>query len=662
MNALYTPLDSTREIRLLRLHSRSSSKALSAQTEKNIEICCDLYPVTVIEARTRGYEALSYTWGSPADLLSILVNQTEVPVTRNLHAALQHLREDTDEVILWVDALCINQMDDAEKSEQVSMMKEIYEYAKNTRVWLGPADESSDDIMIQLAEIGKTVMDSGAYDLFIKMTVLSIKDTPAAAQAEDQAKELLQAMFDTSYSQLEGSLRLLTGFCTLLSRQYWSRVWILQEIVVSNNVEVHCGKMRLRFAILHAAMLYIIYLQISLSAQLGKSMMALMEVTEISADGNFPPDCELMQLQPQFETVNSIDIPSSAKFVSGMRLRHHNTAEEDGETKLNLINLLSRTRVGREATDHRDRIWALLGIAGDTEALRIIPNYANTNSCGTVYCNTTRALIASGHVDILAFSQWIKKEDPTMPSWAPDWREEVKQPYGQLPWDSPYSGAGSQIPFKHLEQFDPVSHLRINSFVVDSIESIKPQCNNGEWLSGNHRRQACIYLQDIMSLCQISNDKLAQSGVEIYADPSARERAYQRVPVADLYSTGLVRRAMIEECHLGHAEVITDFMQWQNPGPDTRTPTTNTFRSYYMMMGEQVDRRPFVSVKGFVGLAPKHVKEGDVVVIFPGARFPYVIRRCDDGMYVLVGEAYVHGIMDGEVVIEGCATEEFVLK
>jgi hypothetical protein len=662
MNALYTPLDSTREIRLLRLRSRSStSKTPSIQAVKDVTICCDLYPVTIREARDRGYEALSYTWGSPADPLTILVNETKVPVTRNLHAALEHLREETDEIILWVDALCINQIDDVEKSEQVSMMKEIYEYAKNTRVWLGPADDTSDDIMAQLTEIGKAVMDRGAYDLFIKMAVLSIKDTPAAGQAEDHAKELLQAMFDNSYDQLEGSLRLLTRFCKLLSRQYWSRVWILQEIVVSKNVEVQCGKLRMRFAILHAAMLYIIYMQILVSTKLGESMMALMDVTEISADGSFPPDCELMRLEPQFQSVNSIDIPPSAKFVSGMRVRYHNTAQEKDEMKVNLVDLLSRTRVGREATDPRDRIWALLGIAGDTEALRISPNYADTNTCATVYCNSTHAMIASGHVDILAFSQWTKK-DLTMPSWSPDWREEVKQPYGQLPWDSPYSGAGSKIPFKHLEQFNPVSHLRLNGLMVDCIESTKPQCNNGEWLSGNHRYQAFTYLLDIRSHCQISADKLAHSGVEIYADPSARERAYQRVPVADLYSTGFVRRAMVEECHIGHAEVITDYSQWQNPGLDTRTPTTNTFRSYYAMMGEQVERRPFLSVKGFVGLAPKHMEEGDVIVVFPGARFPYMLRKCDDGMYLLVGEAYVHGIMDGELATKDCVTEEFVLK
>lgn len=656
MSMHYTPLDSTREIRLLRLHSRSSSSETSSvQIEKNVPIYCDLYPVAVREARNQGYEALSYTWGTSEEPLSIQVNGTEVPVTRNLHVALQHLRGETSEVVLWVDALCINQKDDAEKNEQVNMMEEIYAYAKSTRVWLGPADDTSDEIMVQLARIGKTVIDRGAFDLFIRMTTLSIKDPPGAAQAEDQATKRVEAMLDRSLAQLEDSRRLLTGFCNLLSRPYWSRVWILQEIVVSRNVEVYCGKLKIGFAFLHAAMLYIIYMQTFLSTQLVKPLTALLEA---SADGDFPPDCEL---KAQFDSVNSTEIPLSASLISGMRLRYHDHAQENGETKLNLIQLLARTRVGREATDPRDRIWALLGMAADTGVLRIIPNYADTDSCTAVYCNATRAMIASGHVDILAFSQWSKK-DPMMPSWAPDWREEVKQPFGQLPWDTPYSASGSAKFLKHLDQIVPVSHLKINGFLVDSIESLRPQCNNGEWLSMQHRHEACTYLQDIISLCHISNEKLVTSGVEIYANPSVRERAYQRVPVADLYSTGFVRRATIDECHLGHTEVVTDYIQRKNRGPSAGAPVTNTFRSYYIMMGQQIERRPFVTRKGFVGLAPKHVEEGDVIVIFPGARFPYVLRRCDDGTYVLAGETFVYGIMYGELVTEDREMEEFVLK
>ncbi|OCK94179.1 uncharacterized protein K441DRAFT_483367, partial [Cenococcum geophilum 1.58] len=116
-------------------------------------IYCDLYPVAFCEARNQGYEALSYTWGNPEEPLSILVNKREVPVTRNLHVALKHLRGETSDVVLWVDALCINQTDDVEKSEHINLMTEIYAHAKSTRVWLGPADDTSDEIMIQLAQI-----------------------------------------------------------------------------------------------------------------------------------------------------------------------------------------------------------------------------------------------------------------------------------------------------------------------------------------------------------------------------------------------------------------------------------------------------------------------------------------------------------------------------
>lgn len=49
---------------------------------------------------------------------------------------------------------------------------------------------------------------------------------------------------------------------------------------------------------------------------------------------------------------------------------------------------------------------------------------------------------AAGHVDILAFSQWNKK-DLTMPLWVLDWREEVKKPFGQMPWDTTYKACGA---------------------------------------------------------------------------------------------------------------------------------------------------------------------------------------------------------------------------
>lgn len=63
------------------------------------------------------YEALSYVWGSTENRRSIWIDQREVNVTSNLHAALLQLRHPVFERVIWVDAVCINQ-DDADEKEK----------------------------------------------------------------------------------------------------------------------------------------------------------------------------------------------------------------------------------------------------------------------------------------------------------------------------------------------------------------------------------------------------------------------------------------------------------------------------------------------------------------------------------------------------------------
>lgn len=52
--------------------------------------------------------------------------------------------------------------------------------------------------------------------------------------------------------------------------------------------------------------------------------------------------------------------------------------------------------------------------------------------------------------------------------------------------------------------------------------------------------------------------------------------------------------------------------------------------------------------KSYVGLVPWIAVPGDVVCIFPGCAVPFVIRRIDKD-FRMVGECYLHGIMNGEV-------------
>jgi hypothetical protein len=78
-------------------------------------------------------------------------------ITRNLDVALRHLRYRSEPCSVWVDATCINQKDDQEKSEQVASMFAIYGLARRVVMWLGPAENESDDALDLLRGLGAEV-------------------------------------------------------------------------------------------------------------------------------------------------------------------------------------------------------------------------------------------------------------------------------------------------------------------------------------------------------------------------------------------------------------------------------------------------------------------------------------------------------------------------
>ena len=84
------------------------------------------------------YTAISYCWTYDAELVNIRVDDNKtfkVPV--HLEACLHRLRSVTSAIRVWIDAFCINQNDQVEKSEQVSQMPQIYSSSWRTVIWLG---------------------------------------------------------------------------------------------------------------------------------------------------------------------------------------------------------------------------------------------------------------------------------------------------------------------------------------------------------------------------------------------------------------------------------------------------------------------------------------------------------------------------------------------
>ncbi|ORY03562.1 heterokaryon incompatibility protein-domain-containing protein, partial [Clohesyomyces aquaticus] len=76
------------------------------------------------------YSALSYVWGDAQIKRAILVDDRVVLVTKNLFSALINVHVPASRI--WIDAICINQEDDDEKSWQVQLMREIYVQAEYT--------------------------------------------------------------------------------------------------------------------------------------------------------------------------------------------------------------------------------------------------------------------------------------------------------------------------------------------------------------------------------------------------------------------------------------------------------------------------------------------------------------------------------------------------
>jgi len=128
---IYNPLPQGDYLRLIVLHPGNNDDEIECELEIETHRC----------AKDR-YAAMSYVWGDPRDTVDILCNQRIVPITRSRQGALRQFRHPRTTRTLWSDALCINQGDLAEKSEQVDNMGRIYRNAMRVLVWLGDDTES----------------------------------------------------------------------------------------------------------------------------------------------------------------------------------------------------------------------------------------------------------------------------------------------------------------------------------------------------------------------------------------------------------------------------------------------------------------------------------------------------------------------------------------
>ncbi|KAK1826106.1 heterokaryon incompatibility protein-domain-containing protein [Podospora conica] len=192
-------------------------------------IQCTLRSVNLGDFAEQGiqYEALSYCWGSAAkaDLVSIFCNGRRLNITRNLKMALNNLRPKQGERILWVDAICTNQEDKPECARQVPKMRDIYGRATSVVVWIGESNHAC----------------RGSFRVLEYLSKLHIGAQGTTMKFDEIKSRAHKIPLDGYPAKL--SFNLAFAMVQVMEKAEWfSRVWVLQEVALAQSVSVMCGR------------------------------------------------------------------------------------------------------------------------------------------------------------------------------------------------------------------------------------------------------------------------------------------------------------------------------------------------------------------------------------------------------------------------------------
>jgi hypothetical protein len=186
------------------------------------------------------YQALSYIWGDQNVREYIFFDGLTLSVTTNLVSALRHLRDSTKPLVLWADAMCINENHMEERNHQVQIMASIYKKASRVIGWLGVAAEDSDIAIKLVSKMAEEIKKEKESFIVEEDTTPSLRTEISAVEdmRSKRGKFWLEALWE---SYLRGSWDTLDALAALMERSYWRRLWILQEMVLADDLIFMCG-------------------------------------------------------------------------------------------------------------------------------------------------------------------------------------------------------------------------------------------------------------------------------------------------------------------------------------------------------------------------------------------------------------------------------------
>jgi hypothetical protein len=677
MDALYSsmPLDpAKKQVRLLTLHPCSTSRhiwcnidvfslldfkkdvgldepslgtgddASTSETTQDRESCFD---ESGLRFGWGDYAAVSYMWGDPHDTKTIEVNGVTTQVTKNLAALLQELRRSylyTNRLRLWIDALCINQNSWQERSQQVAEMRLFYSGAHSVVAYLGPEDRDSTKALRLMHDLA------------------SIHNNRAKCEA------LRDALSQHEFNHEPGAWLALNR---LMSRPYWCRLWILQELALGGSrATILCGTAAISWPTFCKGLTVIhLYLWGARVAASDNDYLA-----ELDANGG-----------AENADVPDPDITSNANAAFDHVFKDIWDFTQIHEAKLQPASFsrLIETASWCNCSDPRDMCYGLLGVMDPALASTIAPDYSR--SAAEVFTSVAVNYIRQYHdLELLRDANiWGKAG---VPSWVPDWTwkdrlrdhrpesDKVYEPqeHNGICNEDPYQAAFG-LPFNPPELCG--RYLACSAVLLDTIDGLG--CNHGF----NRCHRPCLVQPSTSSgRVKISPDQIAMT---LYGN----RRPVPNDPLAMLHLPTSESRANELCTTLGWKRMLADIRYYNNFFPpwyrnnasfmiggkklkdyfvaeiDKDANEYDYFRTYTSWVRTIIagGRRLTTTHAGRLGLVPSascmlpnsvgEARRGDVFAVFPGCSTPILLRPTDEeNVFRVFGEAYLHGAMEGEVL------------
>lgn len=588
------------------------------------------------------YQALSYTWGNSIYIddvqqrqnqnlgdLEIRLDGQPFLVARNLHEALLCLRHVHSPRYLWIDAICINQNDFEEKNHQVGLMKHIYTKALSVIAWLGRSDRHSSISMRLVNDITLT------------------DDRPLRLRIIKRALQNKAYSFGAAYRDM-------------FRRSYWYRTWIIQEIYSARRISLQCGQ------------------EIALWEDLVKFQKFLTDEWH-SMDRDHPWTPLISR-----DAIGRV-ISHAMRFNILEKLRKSRSRSRPRRGKAprpRPLAALLFEHWDALATNARDKVFAIMGLASDSHLYNIDVDYRLTVS--QVYTNIVREYIRLSRNLSIILPRRPQNPAHNLPSWCADWSSTASDSGNALGDTYPFQTSGrpyhastideSGIDTDFTVHFSPCGQIMMaGGWRLGRVHDLSDVAS---FRGFQHRRKGLFDFSELLPLCGIMLSQAPSEPSEIdvwysihrlalgrgFKDKLRRGLVHQSRRTYrdycerknDEFFRVLARATTLEVDEFIDTEILSDWRRHHDI-PIDYWPNENMTRGMHRSLRKLGQTNVhgghkcfFVTGSGLMGLAPNGTRRDDIVCILRGCNMPVILRT--NGVHTkLVGACYVVGFMHGQL-------------